>query len=126
MDKTSDIGNLEKKIINEEEEIKGLEKKINSKEEKILTNEDNILKSTGSLKFIGGGVGKYQAKLIRSGFVNRLSKHKILYSFITLFSVILIWSGIQNFLASVPLVHNPLISIGLGVLIVWIIDRELA
>lgn len=125
MGETSEIANLERKIIAEEEEIKKLEKKIDSKEGRILDTQGKILQSTGGLKLIGSSVSKYQAKLIHSGFLKRLNKHKILYSFITLVSVVLIWSGIQNFLASVPIIHNPLVSIALGVLIVWIIDREL-
>jgi hypothetical protein len=126
MDKVTKIEDLEKKIINEEEEIKEVERRIDAKEEKILATENNILKVNRGLKFIGSGINKYQGKLIRSGFIARLSKHKILYSFITLLSIVLIWSGIQNFLASVPLIHNPLVSIVLGIIIVWIIDKELA
>lgn len=125
MNKVSEISKLEKKIIAEEEEIKRLEKKIDSKEDKILSTQGEILNTTGGLKLIGNSFSKYQTKFIHSGFVKRLSKHKILYSFITLLSIILIWSGIQNFLATVPFIHNPLVSISLGVLIVWIIDREL-
>ncbi|MEK7573240.1 MAG: hypothetical protein AAB531_02330 [Patescibacteria group bacterium] len=115
MDKTEEITKLEKRIISEEEEIKQVERKINAKEEKILAQEGKILKSTNNLKL----------KLLHSGFIKRLNKHKILYSFITLISIILIWSGIQRFLSTVPVINNPLVSISLGVLIVWIIDKEL-
>ena len=125
MSEGSEIKNLERKIIEEEDEIKDLEKRIDRKEEQILNAQSKILKSTGKLELIGTSFTKYQAKIIHSGFVKRLNKHKILYSFITLISVILIWSGIQAFLATVPFVKNPLVSIGLGILIVWIIDREL-
>ena len=112
---TSDIVGLEKRIIAKEDEIKDLERKINSKEEKILSEEERILKSTENFKL----------KIIHSNFIKRLNKHKVVYSFITLVSIILIWTGIQNFLTTVPFFHNPLVSISLGILIVLIIDREL-
>ncbi len=125
MDKTPDIAKLEKKIIDEEEKIEELEKKIDSKEGRILATQDKILRSTGSLKLVGSGLSKYQAKLLHSKFLKRLNKHKILYSFITLLAVILIWYGIQNLLATIPFIHQPIIAIILGVLIVWFIDKEL-
>lgn len=125
MDIKSDIASLEKKVLAEEEEIEKLEKKIDSKEGRILATQDKILRSTGSLKLLGTGLSKYQAKLIHSKFLKRLNKHKILYSFITLLAVILIWYGIQNLLTTIPIIHNPIIAIVLGVLIVWFIDKEL-
>lgn len=108
-----EIATLERKIIDEESEIKTLEEKINLKEDKILLKEEGV-------------VSKYPTRFLRSKFLKRLNKHKIVYSFITLLSIILIWSGIQNFLAGVPVIHNPLISIALGITIVWIVDKELA
>ncbi len=125
MDSKSDIASLEKKVLAEEDEIEKLEKRIDAKEESILDKEDKLIQTTEKLKKQGGGFSKYQAKLLHSKFLNRLNKHKILYSFITLLSVILIWYGIQTLLATIPLIHNPIIAIILGVLIVWIIDKEL-
>jgi hypothetical protein len=121
-DKTQEVEKLEKEIIHEEGEIKRVEKRIDDKEQKILAEEGKILKKTSGLNIFGGN---FQAKVLHSRFVQRLSKHKILYSFITLVSIILIWSGIQEFLKTVPVIGNPIVSIVLGVVIVWVIDREL-
>lgn len=124
MDESTNIPKLEK-IIEEEKQIEELEKKIDSKEERILAKEDQLVQTERKLKLNSGSFSRYQAKLLHSKFLNRLNKHKILYSFITLVSVVLIWYGIQNLLVTIPFIHNPIIAIILGILIVWFIDKEL-
>lgn len=125
MDKAPNTPELEKKIFEKEENIEKLEKRIDAKEESILDKEDKLMHTAEELKKQHGGFSNYQAKVLHSKFLNRLNKHKILYSFITLISVILIWYGIQNLLTTIPFIHNPIIAIILGVLIVWFIDKEL-
>ncbi len=120
-----DLEQLEEKILSEEKAIENLEETINTKEEKILAIQDKMLTTTGNLKILGTDFSKYKAKLLHSQFLKRLNDHKILYSFITLLSVILIWYGIQNLLSSVPIINNPIVAIVLGVLVVWVIDKEL-
>ncbi|HSX19188.1 MAG TPA: hypothetical protein VLE91_03575 [Candidatus Saccharimonadales bacterium] len=125
MDKVKKIERLEKRVVSEEGEIKKLEEKISQKEDRILKSQSMLLKTMGGVKVAFGAAPAYHAKFVRLGIVKRFGKHKLLYSFVTLVSVILIWTGLQTFINKTPGISNPLISIAIGLLIVWVIDREL-
>lgn len=114
VDRVDEIKRLEKRVISEEDQIEKLEEKIVEKEDKILDNQNQSLK-----------LSTFHPKFIRSGLIKRFEKHKVLYSFVTLVSVVLIWSGLQTFITKTPAISNPIISISLGLLIVWFVDREL-
>lgn len=118
MDRLARLENLEKKVLKEEKKIERAEVRIESEEKAILRRESRELS-------LLSGFGLIKGKFVQSRFASRFKKHKVLYSFITLVSVIMIWTGVQAFITKAPGISNPLISIPLGLLIVWIIDREL-
>lgn len=118
MDRLKRIEDLENRLLAEEKKIEASEKRIERGEKQILKRESRELTILGTIANIRG-------KFVQSRFGQRFRRHKILYSFITLVSVIMIWTGVQAFITKAPGISNPLISIPLGLLIVWIIDREL-
>lgn len=122
-DKSDQIEKLEEKIILEEEEIKGLEEKIEAKEDKILKSHDKVFKMAGGLNFLFGGDSKYHVKFIKSGFIKRFNRHRLIYGLTTIVSVVLIWRGIWHLADSTPGISNPIVSILLGLFILWFIDR---
>lgn len=122
-DKSNQIERLEEKIISEEEDIKNLEKKIEAKEDKILKSHTKVFKMTGFLNFLFGGDSKYHAKFIKSGFVRRFNKHRLIYGLTTIVSVVLIWRGVWQLADATPGISNPIVSIALGLFILWFIDR---
>lgn len=126
MDRLTEVKNLEKKIISKETEIEKLEGEILSEEHKIIKTENKISKLA---KLLAVSISKFPASrvnVLRLRVVQRFNKHKVLYSFVTLLSIVLIWTGLQTFITKTPGISNPLIAIPAGLLIVWIIDRELA
>jgi len=126
MDRLTEVKNLERKIISKEVEIEKLETEILSEEHKILKTENKISKLA---KLLAASISKFPAyhlNILRFRVVQRFNKHKVLYSFVTLLSIVLIWTGLQTFITKTPGISNPLIAIPAGLLIVWIIDRELA
>lgn len=122
-DENNKIEKLEEKIIAEEEDIKGLEEEIEVKEDKILKSHSKVFKMAGGLKFLFGSDSNYHIKFIKSGFVRRFGKHKLLYGMTTIISVVLIWRGIWHLADATPGISNPIISIVLGFFILWFIDR---
>lgn len=122
-DKEEQIEKLEEKIISEEDEIKSLEHKIEVKEDKILKSHDRVFKMVGGLNFLFGGDAKYHAKFIKSGFIKRFNKHKLIYGLTSIISIVLIWRGVWHLADSTPGISNPIVSILLGLFILWFIDR---
>lgn len=124
MDRLTKVKNLEKKIISEEAQIEDLEGEIITQEKHILKSENKIISISN---IISNTLGKLSnIHIFRSNLIKRFNRHKVLYSFITLVSIVLIWTGLQTFIIKTPGISNPLIAIPAGLLIVWIIDRELA
>lgn len=119
----SKIEKLEEKIIAEEEDIKGLEKKIEVKEDKILKSHSEVFRMAGGLNFLFGPDSGYHVKFIKSGFMRRFSKHKLLYGMTTIISVVLVWRGVWQLADATPGISNPIISIVIGFFILWLIDR---
>ncbi len=122
-DKSEQIEKLEERIISEEDEIKNLEKKIESKEDRILKSHSRVLKMVGGFNFLFGRDTNYHVKFIKSGFIKRFNKHRLIYGLTSIISVVLIWRGVWLLADSSPGISNPIISIVLGVFILWLIDR---
>lgn len=122
-DKSEQIEKLEEKIISEEDEIESLERKIETKEDKILKSHDKVFKMVGGFNFLFGGDTKYHAKFIKSGFIKRFNKHRLIYGLTSIVSVVLIWRGVWQLADLTPGISNPIISIALGIFVLWFIDR---
>lgn len=122
-EKEEQIEKLEEKIISEEDEIKNLERKIEVKEDKILKGHGKVFKLAGGINFLFGGDSKYHAKFIKSGFIKRFNKHKLIYGLTSIVSIVLIWRGVWHLADLTPGISNPIISILLGLFILWFIDR---
>lgn len=126
IEKLTEVKDLERKIIIKEAEIEKIEGKILSEEHKIIKTENKISKLAKLLAASIKNFPAYHVNVLRLKVVKRFNKHKVLYSFVTLLSIVLIWTGLQTFITRTPGISNPLIAIPAGLLIVWIIDRELA
>lgn len=116
------IEKYEGEIIEEEKEIISLEKEIEKKEDEIVAVEGRIFKMLGGLRFFLNGISKYEASFLRTGFVRRFSRHKLIYILTIVISVVLIWRGIWSIADETPGIANPIVSIVAGIAILWIID----
>lgn len=121
------IGLEEKKILQEAEKIEEAEKRINAEEKKILASEQKILQNskdhpTKTLS-IDEGLTSRELQLFKLFFVRRISKHKFIFSLIIVLATVLIWRGIWHSLDSIPVLSSSLISLGVGVLLFWLLRK---
>ncbi len=116
------IESYEKQLVEQEKEIISLEKKIEKKEDEIIKVEKKIFSLLGGLRFFLNGISKSEASFLRTGFLRRFSRHKLLYFLTIVVSVVLIWRGIWSIADSTPGIANPIVSILAGIAILWIID----
>jgi len=107
--------NNEEKIDKYREEIEEEEQEIEHLENKISSEEDQILKVKGK------GYPKARA-LFRTGFLRRFARHKLLYSLTVVAAVVLVWRGMWGLADMTPGLSNPIVSIVLGVFIIWLVD----
>lgn len=123
MEGKNNLKGFESEILEKEKEISQLERKIEEKEEKILATEKKIFNAVGGLKFISDGISKFEAKFLRFSLVKKFHKHKTIYSIVTLFSIVMIWKGIWDLVDNAPGISSPLVSILLGITILWFTDK---
>lgn len=117
------IKGYEKKILSQEQKIEKLEKKIEEEETKILRFQRKIMGGMGFFKAVSHGVNKYQAQVLRIGFLRKLSRRKMLYSALILVGVVLVWRGVWHLADVTPWIANPLVSVFVGFGILWGINR---
>ncbi len=117
----------EDRILKETQKIEEAEERIKKEEKRILSSEAEILenikgKSSKALE-IDEGVSKRELKFLRLIFLRRLARHKFISTLLIIIATVLIWRGIWHGVDELPFLSYSLVSLGVGIIILWIINR---
>ncbi len=117
----------EKKILAEAEKIKVAEQRIKEEEKKILSSEEEILKNIKGQpsKALGvdEGVSKRELRFVRLMYLKKLAKHRFISTLIIIAATVLVWRGIWHSVDELPILSYSLVSLGVGIILLWIINR---
>ena len=114
MKRSDEIKNLEGRILKEEEIIEAKEKEILKIENKLLTSVEDIQSSEKILS----KAGYYRRKIVR-----KLARHRFLFSVLVSLGGVLIWRGLWDLTASIPVLKESIVALLLGFLILWLLER---
>lgn len=122
-----DLEQKEKEIIEEADRIERAEENIKREEKKILEAEKNIASSYQKNSIfslmVDRGLSTKGLGLVRNLFARRVSKHRLVFALIATTGVVLIWRGIWHAADELPIISGSLISLGVGVLLIWLIKK---
>lgn len=114
MKKSDEVKDLEGKILKEEEVIEAKEKEILKIENKILTSVEDIQTTEKILS----KAGYYRRKIVR-----KLARHRFLFSVLMSIGGVLIWRGLWDITASLPVLKESIVALLLGFFILWLLER---
>src|SRR5579859_134379 len=120
MDKT------EKKILSEEKHIEAEEVKIEKVENKLLRDEEVLVGTVESGAFkrlMEGGRVLREAAHAKKIFVKKIAKHKFVFTLIVSTGIILVWRGIWEYSATLPILSSSLIALFVVMGILWLIEK---
>jgi len=117
------VDKYQSKLVEEEKDIEKLEKKIKGDEVEILRVEKRLFREMGGFKLILDGISRYEAKFLRTGFVRRFIKHKVIYALTLAAATILVWRGVWELADQTPGLSQPIISIMAGIGLLVLVDR---
>ncbi len=110
---------VEGKILREEEKIEKTEEKL-LKEEKVVIKTleskqfETLLQSSSVLRDLGK---------TKKGVIRKIAKHKFVFTLIVSTAIILVWRGIWEESAALPIISSSLVALLVGVGILWLIER---
>jgi hypothetical protein len=99
---------------NEFEKIEILEGKILSEEAHIERDLTVLEKKTASLS----SLEKHRRRLVK-----KLAKHRFLFSMIVSFGVVLVWRGIWDITAELPVLKESAVALITGFVIIWFLEK---
>jgi DNA-binding ferritin-like protein len=108
---------LEKKILHETKKIEHLESEIEKSEERISSN------LSSGLQVLSKQGGVKAASLIRRTVLRRMSKHKFIFTALVTLGVVLVWRGLWDVSATIPVLENSTASLFVGFAILWAIEK---
>lgn len=111
---TKHIEVLEGEILKEQKKIEQEEVKMLKKEDEIKNEVDQIEKSTQALNSI---------ERYRHNVVKKLAKHKFVFSMIVSLGVVLIWRGIWDITAELPILKENFVALLVGFAIIWFLEK---
>lgn len=120
------VEEIEEQIFRKEEEIKKTEDHIREDEKRIMESEKIIL---GSLRkhpiraLLPGGFTARELGIIKTAFTRRFSRYKLIMTILATIGVVLVWRGIWYIADGLPVISTSLVSLFLGILILWLIKR---
>jgi hypothetical protein len=116
----------EARILKEEEQIKQTEAHIREDERKIVDAEKVIM---GSIKkhpiraLLPGGFNARELGLVKAVFTRKITRHRLVMAVLATIGVVLVWRGIWHAADELPFVSISLVSLLIGVGILWVIKR---
>ncbi len=114
MKKSDELKNLEGRILKEEEVIEAKEKEILKIENKILSSVEDIQSKDKILS----KAGYYRRKIVR-----KLARHRFLFSILVSISFVLVWRGLWDITASLPILEDAGVALIIGFFMVWLLER---
>lgn len=106
--------NLEQQIIEKESAIE-------DKEREIIGLEQELIKKIDKLDKVDKTVSRIE--LYRRKFVKKLAKHRFIFSILVSFSFVLVWRGLWDITAGLPVLENAVIALGIGFFLMWLLER---
>lgn len=96
--------------------------------EKIEDKVDLLLKEEKIIEGEVKEVKKDESVLVhvehhRRGFVKKLAKHKFIFSLIVSLGVVLVWRGLWDITAELPVLKESGVALVLGLAIVWFLEK---
>lgn len=117
----------EDKILKEAEKIEEAEEKIKAEEKKIADSQEEILKNSknnkSSIFGVDEGLTQRELQIFRLLFIKKLTKHKLISALMVITATVLIWRGIWHTIDDTPILSYSLVSLGVGILLLWILRK---
>ena len=110
---------VENKILDEEEKIENTEKEL-LKDEKIVVN---TLESRQFKTLVQSSNVLRDLAKTRKVIVRKTAKHKFIFTLIVSTGIILVWRGIWEVSATLPILSSSFAALFVGVGILWLIER---
>lgn len=102
------------------------EKKIEVEEEKILKEEEKIDKVIESPKFknlVENGDALADLNNTRKRIIKKIAKHRFLFTLIVSLGIVLVWRGLWEISAGIPILSQSIVALVLGLGILWFIEK---
>jgi hypothetical protein len=116
------IENAEVEVLKATEVIKESEHRIQEEEKQILILEEQILKQIKHhpiRTLARGGFTRKELQILHKVFVRKLAKHRLVFTVIITFGVVLIWRGFWEVTAVLPLLSSPIVCLIVGFIVLW-------
>lgn len=123
----------EQKIKQEEEKLEEIVERVEQAEERIEKEERKIISAQESLlkrfktKTVGyvltKGLTQEDVNYLKKVFVLRIARHKFIFAVLVTFALVSIWRGTWHTLDETPILSNALISLLIGYLIIWLLEK---
>lgn len=110
--KPSDI--LEQQIIDKENAIE-------KREEEIIGLEQELLKKVEKLDRVEKTISRIEHYRRRT--VKKLAKHRFIFSILVSLSFVLVWRGLWDVTASLPILKEAGIALIIGFFMMWLLER---
>lgn len=120
------VAKREKEILEQEKRIERAEANIEREEKRIEHVEREILRHKRlSLRTIfTPDLTPQERYFVHRRILKRFAKHKIIFSLLLTTGVVLVWRGIWHTADELPIISISLVSLGVGLAILWLVNRD--
>ena len=111
-----------KKLSNKlEQQIIDKESSIEKSEKEIIELEQEILAKVEKLDHVEKTISKMEHYRRRT--VKKLAKHRFIFSILVSLSFVLVWRGLWDITASLPILEDAGVALIIGFFMVWLLER---
>lgn len=117
--KAEELQHEEEKILKEEKKIENETRElleVNNEVKKLVKKDIEYDKKEEALE-------EKESTTIQKYAINNLKQHKIIFTFVIFFAVLLVWRGAWAILDSIPIFSYSLISFAVGIIILWLFKK---
>lgn len=94
---------------------------IEEKVDHLIQEEQKVEKNVEEVKQEETVIAQVESK--RKRFVRRLAKHKFLFSMVASLGVVLVWRGLWDVTAELPVLKDSLVALLIGFAIIWFLEK---
>ncbi len=94
---------------------------IEDKVDQLLQEEQRVEKNVEEVKQEETVIAQVETK--RKRFVRKLAKHKFLFSMVASLGVVLVWRGLWDVTAELPVLKDSLVALLIGFAIIWFLEK---